>query len=296
MSINLPQHYVMQFASNIQLLLQQKVSKLRPYVMSGTHYGEQASPVDQIGLVEMQAVVDRFAPMSRVDAAVDRRWVFPLDFDLPQMIDSFDKLKLLLDPQSSYVTNAHQAANRQFDRLILAGALGTNQTGKRGATATTLPSTQKVIRTFGAAAATGYTVAKMREGKRILMSNEVDLESDPIVSPVTATQHDNLLAEAQVISTDFNDKPVLVEGKIVRFLGVDIIHCERLTLSTDGNSDRLVPMWAKSGVYLGIWEDIMTDVSQRKDIQGLPWQTYVKMSAAATRLEEKKVVQIACDE
>lgn len=296
MSINLPQHYVMQFASNIGLLLQQKQSKLRPYVMSGSHYGEQASPLDQIGAVEMQAVVDRFAPMGRVDAGVDRRWIFPNDFDLPQMIDHFDKLKLLLDPQSSYVTNAHQAANRQFDRLILAGALGTNQTGKRGATATVLPSAQKIIRTFGAASATGLTVAKMRQGKKILMAANVDLETDKLVLAATATQHDNLLAEAQVISTDFNDKPVLVEGKVVRFLGIDIVHTELVNLSTDGNSDRLVPLWSRSGMYLGVWEDIQTDVSQRKDIQGLPWQTYVKMSANATRLEEKKVVQIACDE
>ncbi len=140
------------------------------------------------------------------------------------------------------------------------------------------------------------TVAKLREAKRILMAAEVDLDSDPITCAVTAQQHDNLLAEAQIISTDFNDKPVLVEGKIMRFLGINFVHTERLALSTDGNSDRLVPIWAKSGMYLGVWNDMETDISQRKDLQSLPWQTYLKMTAGATRLEEKKLVQVACDE
>jgi hypothetical protein len=126
------------------------------------------------------------------------------------------------------------------------------------------------------------------------MANEVDLETDPLCCIITAEQHDSLLAEAQIISTDYNDKPVLVDGKINRFLGIDFIHCERL--GVDGNSYRRVPVFAKSGMYLGLWNDISTDVSQRKDLQGLPWQVYVYMTAGATRLEEEKIVEIKCDE
>jgi len=246
--------------------------------------------------VEMQPVLGRFEPIGRQDAPVDRRWVFPSDYDLNQIIDSFDKVRLLLDPKSAYVENGTYAAGRKMDDLIIAAGNGDAKTGELGATTTPLPASQKVARTFGAAAATGHTVAKLRESRRILMANEVDLESDMLVNVVTAKQHDNLLAEAQVISTDFNDKPVLVEGKVVRFLGINIVHCERLALSTDGNSDRLCPVWAKSGMHLGIWDDVMTDISQRKDLKGLPWQAYVKMIMGATRLEEKKYVQIACDE
>jgi hypothetical protein len=43
---------------------------------------------------------------------------------------------------------------------------------------------------------------------------------------------------------------------------------------------------------MGVWEDISTDVSQRKDKRSLPYQAYVKGTFGATRLEEKKVVQI----
>jgi hypothetical protein len=294
MSVNIPTHYVQQYSTNISLLLQQKGSKLRNLVMSGSHVGKQASPVDQIGSVAMQQVVGRFGSMGRVDASTDRRWVFPSDFDLPQLIDSFDKLRLLTDPSSVYVQNAVFAAGRQMDDLIIDSMFGTAKTGESGGTSTTFPAANQVAVNHGAAANTGLTVAKLREAKKLLMSYEVDLDSDPITAIVTAKQHDNLLAEAQVISTDFNDKPVMVEGKITRFLGINIVHCERL--DTDGSSYRRIPVFAKSGMYLGLWNDITTDISQRKDLQGLPWQAYVYMTAGATRLEENKIIEIKCAE
>lgn len=298
MSLNIPTHFVQQFATNVQLLLQQKGSRLRGTVSQGSYVGKQASPVDQIGAIEMQPVTGRFEAMGRVDATTDRRWVFPLDFDLPQLIDSFDKLRLLTDPKSAYVQNAVNAAGRQMDKLILAAAIGTAKTGETGSTSTTLPSGQKVAVGFGASGDVGLTVAKLREAKRLLMAADVDLEADEIFLPVGSTQHDNLLAEVQVISSDFNggDKPVLKEGKITRFLGINFIHTELAAASAQQSSgDVLLACYAKSGLHLGIWNDIVTDIAQRKDVQGLPWQAYVYMTAGATRIEEEKVVQIACN-
>lgn len=294
MSVNLPNHAVIQYATSIQLLLQQKGSKLRGSVLTGSHVGKQASPVDQYAQIEMQQVSGRFNAMNRVDATLDRRWVFPSDFDLPQLIDSYDKLRLLNDPSSSYVQNAVYAAGRQMDNLIIDSFFGTAKTGESGSTSTTFPSGNQVAVNEGASGNTGLTVAKLRKAKRLLMANEVDIENDPIYCVVTALQHDNLLAEAQVISTDFNDRPVLVDGKINRFLGINFIHCE--LLDVDGSSYRRVPVFAKSGMYLGLWNDITTDISQRKDLQGLPWQAYVYLTAGATRLEEDKVMEIKCSE
>jgi Phage capsid protein len=292
MSVNLPSLFVQQFALNVQLLLQQKGSKLRGCVMSGSHVGKQASPVDQIGSINMQPVTTRFAPMGRVDAAVDRRWVFPNDYDLPQLIDSFDKLRMLIDPTSSYVQNAVYAAGRQIDSLIVAGLTNNNQTGETAQNTIALPSGQIVGSAFGASADTGLTVAKLRQAKQILMSNNVDMEGEEFYVAVKAKQHDNLLAEAQVISSDFNGgAPVMKEGRVTRFLGINIVHTE-LVLN-NGTYDQ-VPMWTKSGSYLGVWNDITANVSQRHDLQGLPWQAYIYLTAGATRLEEKKVCNILC--
>jgi len=294
MSINLANHYAQQFATNIELLLQQKGSKLRGLVTEAPYMGEQASPVDQIGSISMQPVVGRFEPIGRVDADTDRRWVLPSDFDLNQLVDSFDKLRLLQDPTSKFVENAMNAAGRQIDDLIIDAFFGTAKTGKSGSTNTSFLAANQVAVNFGASANTGLTVAKLRQARKILMANEVEMDSDPITVVATATQMDNLLAEAQIISLDFNEKPVLMDGKIQRFLGMNFVHCERLDV--DGSSYRRIPVFAKSGMHLGLWNDIKTDVTQRKDLKGHPWQAYVYMSMGATRLEEKKIIEIKCAE
>lgn len=293
----IPLFYVEQFSSNIQLKLQQKGSVLRECVMTGAHVGSQASPVDQFGAVVANKVTGRYNPMQRVDAATDRRWAFPQDYDLPQLIDSFDKLRLLIDPMSSYVQNASNALGRAMDQEILAGLLGTNFTGNNGGTSVTMPSSQVVSVQQGAASPVNLTVAKLRAAKKILMQNyAIDFREAPeIYCAINAANHDSLLSEVQVISADFNEKPALNgDGMVQRFLGINFVHTELLTTGTDDQSgtSTAIPMWVKSGAYLGMWNDISTDISQRKDLQGLPYQAYVYGTFGATRLEEKKVVQI----
>jgi len=294
MSVNIPLHFSQQFATNIELLLQQKGSRLRGTVTEAPYVGEQASPVNQIEKVEMQRVTTRFGKMQRVDANVDRRWVLPEDDDLPQLIDTFDKLKMITDPSSAYVMNAVMAAGREFDRKIISAFFGVSKTGKSGSVNTSFPAAQQIAVAFGASGNVGLTVAKLREAKKILMAADVDLETEEIWCAVTAEQHDDLLAEAQIISTDFNDKPVLVEGRINRFLGINFKHTE--LLEVDGSSFRRIPVYVKTGMHLGLWNDIRTDIDIRKDLQGLPFQAYVYTSAGATRLQEPKVVEIKCAE
>lgn len=302
MSINLPNHFVKQYSTNVELLLQQQMSILRPLVTVGSYQGESASPVDQFDSIEMTQVTTRFAPMGRVDAAVDRRWIDPVDWELPQMIDTFDKLKLITDPQSIYVQNAVAAANRQIDRALIDAFFGDAKTGKTGSTTTSFGTTltssggNNVAVAHQAASATNLTVAKLREAKRQLMANHVDLRTDPLYCIVSSKEHDSLLQQAQIVSTDFNEKPVLVDGEVTRFLGINIVHCEEITTGTDdaAGTSNMIPVFAKSGMHLGLWNDIQTSVSVRNDISGEPWQVYTKLSLGATRLQEDKVIRVWC--
>lgn len=294
MSVNLPQHAVRQYADTIMLLLQQQGSRLRPCVTEGTYRGEQASPVDQIGSVEMQEVTTRFEEMGRVDAEMKRRWLFPASFDLPQLVDHFDLLKNLNDPKGKYVQNAVHAAGRRIDRTIIAKMLGDNKTGKDGSTTTSFDSNMAVGVQEGATVNTGMTVAKLIKARQFLLANNVDVDSDPLFCGITATENSSLLRESQVISLDYNEKPVLVAGKVMSFMGFNFIHSE-LFGETLVSGDKVLPFWAKSGVHLGLWEDVRTDVSQRNDLKGLPWQVYVYLTLDACRLEEGKVGKITCD-
>lgn len=298
MSVNVATFYAQQYAKVLNQLVQQSGSRLRGTVTEQTYIGKAGSPVEQVGAIAMQPVSSRYAPMGRVDAATDRRWVYPSDFDLPQLLDNFDKLRLLIDPKSKFVQNAIDAAGRQIDDLIISAMFGTAKTGETGQNSITVPSGQIVSVQQGAAAPTGLTVAKIREAKRILLANEaIRMDSPDLYCVAGAKQLDNLLAEAQVVSTDFNNEggaPVLKDGVITRFLGINFIHSERLPSGTDdqaGTSTK-VAIYQKDGMHLGLWNDITTDISQRKDLQSLPWQAYVYMTAGATRLEEKRLVQV----
>jgi galactitol-specific phosphotransferase system IIB component len=292
MSANLPTHFVQQYSTNIQLLLQTKGGKFGQHVMRETHHGKAATPVDQFGAVEMQPVTSRFAPMGRVDAATDRRWVYPSDYDLPQQIDSFDKLKMITDPSSMYVQNAVNAALRQQDRLILAAFTGTAKTGETGATSTIFTAANEVDVAVGGSNSK-LNVAKIKAVKELMEANNVDFETEEVFIGITAADHASLLNEIQVISSDFNSgAPILQQGRVIEFLGFKLVQSQLVETVLAGTNEVTLPVWCKSGMHLGTWDEMKTDVSQRKDLQGLPWQVYLTMSAGATRLEENKVYAI----
>lgn len=293
MSVNLPTHYVMQFSTNVNLLLQQKGSKLRGAVTSGSYVGKQASPVDQFGSIEAQRVTSRFAPMGRVDAPTDRRWVYPVDYDLPQLIDQFDKLRMITDPESTYVTNAVLAMGRKMDYEICTAFTGTAKTGEQGATSTSFTAGNEVDVAEGGSNSK-LNVAKIKAVKKLMMANHIDFDSEEAFIGITAADHAALLDEIQIISSDFNGggKPVLKDGKVDEFLGFKFIHCELIETALAGTNEVTLPVWVKSGMHLGIWNDIQSSVSKRNDLQGEPWQAYVIGTFGATRLEENKVYAI----
>ncbi len=292
MSVNLPTHYVQSYSSNLALLLQTQGGKFRAAVTNGGYVGSAASPVDQFGGIEFQPVTSRFAPMGRVDAATDRRWVYPLDYDLPQLIDSFDKLRLISDPESIYVQNAVKAAGRRFDSTILAAFQATAKTGVAGGTSTSFTAANEVDVATGGANSK-LNVAKLKAVKKLMEANSVDFEMEEAYIGITAADHAALLDEIQIIHSDFNGgAPILVKGKITEFMGFKFIQSELVETVCAGTNEVNLPVWVKSGMHLGVWDDLHSSVSVRNDLQGEPWQLYSKLTCGATRLEENKVYNI----
>ena len=302
---NVPEHYYTEYARNIQHLLQQRQSKFSALVDYGTHSGEKASPVDQIGSGEMQDITTRFAPMGRIDLPAARRWVFPVFSDFPQLLDSFDALKLLTDPKSKYVEAAHMAGHRRKDRHIIGGFFADAKTGVAAAgtesfgTGLTTDATpgQNVSVSVGGTTS-GMNAAKLKEGLRRLEEAEVDTEVEQPYCGLTSKQHTNLLNEIEIVSMDFNNKAVLVDGKVKRWLGIEFVRSQLLQTGTDNaaGTSRMCPLWVKNGMHYGDWEALTTKISERNDLQGIPWQAYVKLGGGATRLELQRVVRIWCRE
>lgn len=293
MSFNVTTHFVQQYTTNVQLLLQQKGSKLREAVTIGSYTGKAAKAVEQVGAVTAQKRTIRHGDTPLISTPADARWVFPTDYEWADLIDDQDKLRMLIDPTSSYATNGAYALGRAMDDEIITSFFGDSKTGENGSTTTSFPAGQQVAVNVGAASATGLNIAKLRAAKKILLANEVDVDNEQLFAVITAEQHDDLLNEAQAVSLDYNTRPVLVDGRITAFMGFNFIHCERL--GVDGSSYRRVPVFAKSGVHLGMWNDINTMISERAD-KGYATQVYVKGTFGATRTEEGKVVEIKCAE
>ena len=298
MSVNIPNHFVTQYTTNVAHLLQIQGGKMRALVGEDTHEGESAVPVDQYGSVEMQEVTTRFGPMPRVDAATDRRWVYPTDYNLPQMVDTFDKLRLMVDPQGPLAQAAIKAAGRKIDTIIADAFYADAKTGKAGGTTTSFDTTNhRVDAAVGAASDTGLNVDKILRAIRLMEDNDVDTEMEMPCMMITPQQHEDLKRQTQVINSDYftdNAKPVFAgDGRIKEFAGVKIV-VSRLTPSNA--SYRLVPMWVKSGMHLGTWSDVKARVDPRPDIEGVPYQLSTTLTMGATRIEEGRVIQIECTE
>ena len=295
MSETLTKLYITQFSAILMLKLQQRQSKLRGRVMEGAHEGKQASPIQYIGAIQMQAPTGKFAPLSRQDVDFTRRWVFPVDKEAVQMIDAFDKLKLISDPTAQYSDVAAAAVAREWDDRLIAAAFATAQIGADAgglSTETFSTASWQIASTFGSSAASGVTVAKMIEAKRVMRKAQVDVDNESLTWITNSQGESDLLNQVQVVSTDFvGDRPVLAEGKVTRFMGFDIIYSERLSSASSVRSNIA---FVKSGLYLGIWKDVVNDVTQRKDLSSQPWQLYTAMSCGATRLEPGRLLQVQC--
>jgi hypothetical protein len=308
MSFSVNTAFVQQYSTNIAMLLQQQGSRLRSAVMVQPFVGKAASPVEQFGAVNPVRNQGRHSRTPLISTPQDKRWVYPADYDWADLIDDQDKLRMLIDPSGAYTQGGVNAMGRAMDDEIISGFFNSNNTGENGTTATGLLSaynsgSQVVSASTGAASNTGLNIAKLRAAKKLLLAAEVDVDNDPLFMAITATQHDNLLNEAQAISTEYNDKPVLVSGRIQSFMGFNFIHSERIPGGASfaaGNNPAIstggqywVPFWAKSGVCLGMWQDVKTSVDKRSDLRNA-WQVYVTGTYGATRLEEKRCGYIAC--
>ncbi len=296
MSENLFQLFTTQFSTNLELKLQQAGSKLRRHVDEGFHVGKMASPINQVGAISLKAPAGRFAPKNRTDAEFTRRWVFPNDGEIDQLIDSFDELKTIVDPKSKYVQNASNAVGRGWDDTITAAAFGINYTGQdaNGLVQETFNTDlYQILDTFGAGATSvGATVTKLIEAKRIFRHNHVDIEVDPLTWVIGSQQEADLAKLAQVTSRDFNDHPVMVDGRIARVFGFDIEVMERLPCTSAGLRQTL--LFCKSGLYLGMWKETTNRVSIRNDLSGEPYDLYTSASFGATRTQPGKVLQLLC--
>ena len=290
MSTQITTAFVEQYSANVTMLAQQMGSVLRSAVDVETIKGKNAF-FDQIGSVTAQVRSSRHGSTPQLDTPHSRRRVSLADYEWADLIDDLDKVRMLIDPTSAYAKAAAAAMGRAMDDVIIAALGGSADTGVAGGTAVALPSTQKVS-TSAQADGSGLTIAKLRSAKYILDSNDVD-PSTPRYIVVSPKQIQDLLATTEVTSSDFNTVRALATGTLDSFLGFKFLASNRLALAN--TDDRLVYAFTADAIKLAIGKDVTARIDERAD-KSYATQVYYSMAIGATRMEEKKVVEIPCDE
>jgi hypothetical protein len=285
---------VQQYRSSVYHLVQQKGSKLRKACRVESVTGKNAY-FDQIGATAARLRTSRHSDTPRMDTPHSRRRVSLADYDWADLIDNEDQVRLLMDPASMYAQAAMYAMGRAMDDVIIAAADGTAYTGENGSTATPFDSNMIVdvqVRWPGVSAADcGLNVAKLMEAAKLLGANNVDPDEERWCV-VNSRQIKSLLMDTRVASHDYNTIKPLYDGQIVRYMGFNLISCERI--GTDSNGDDKVLFWAGNGMLLAVGKDITGRISDRPD-KNYATQVFSSMSIGATRMEEARVGYIECD-
>lgn len=291
MSFDITPAFVQEYKATVTMLLQQRGAKLRRHVLEEGFSGKSAKAVEQIGPVSARKKTSRHGDTPLISTPHDSRWISPVSYEWADLIDRADRARMSTDPTSAYAINGAMALGRSWDDEIIKGFFAPARTGEDGNVSKAFPASQAVAVDIGAGSATGLNVAKLRAAKKLMMKNEVDFDIEPVVMAITAEQSDDLLADIQATSRDYTPDYALKDGKIERFMGIDFVHSERLPLDSDGY--RRNPVWARSGMKSGMWQDLTVKMTERPD-KSYAIQVYVEGTFGAVRLEEGKVVEIKC--
>jgi hypothetical protein len=284
--------FVQQYKANVQLKLQQMGSRLRSAVTVDTYMGKGAKAVEQVGPVEAVVRSTRHGDTPLIHTPHDARWVHPKDYEWADLVDDQDKLRMLIDPQSPYARNAAVALGRSIDRAIIT-AMDSDTAAKTGEDGDVNTAFEAGGGTIVAAGGSGMSVAKLRAAKLALMNADVDVDNEDLFIAIKGKEHDELLQDTLAVNLDYTNKPVLVEGRIFQFMGFNFIHTQLLGDDPDAAGTTRCPCWARSGVHLGMWNDINVKISERAD-KSYSTQVYAKATFGATRIEEGKCVEIEC--
>jgi len=302
-----------QYRSNILLLSQQKMSYLRATcqeesVVGRTFYGER------IGATAGQDIEERHGDTPLISTPHSRRRGSMVDWDWSDRIDEMDKIKMIIDPQSTYVQNAIAAANRRIDKHVYGALGGAAAAGQSGGTTINnydagecrLVDADGTVATAGSnhtlvATETALTIAKLLTCKQLLDEGDIDPERQRhlATNPYNINQ---MLNTTEVKNADYNTVKALAQGQINTFMAFNFIMLQNYQDAIKGHlvdspietADTAVECyaWAQGAVKLGVGKEIQTSVdilpTKRYSVQ-----VYMRHSFGAVRVEGPAVVEIS---
>ena len=310
MSYNVPASFQSKYQNNVEMVLNQQ----KPLLLDCVDVTDDASAdkikvKDLVGYTQPSATSERHGDTKYSNTPHDGVWLGkPDELYYAELTDNADKLGTAIDLEGAYTMSGAGTVNRSIDMRILEGGYRSIVSGKDGTIVTPFPAGLIIPVTVGGAAGPQrLNVPKVRAAKLQLDQQFVDGAEKRFMT-LTAIQADDLLAEVQATSRDF-EKAFAVKyndtGGLSGLLGFNIIQIELSNpmmvsadgqlnipqLSLDASNYRKNLFWAKSGIKLNFWQRLRTSIDKIPSKQ-LSVQTWAGTTCSATRTQAGKVGMI----
>lgn len=283
------------FSDSLEMLSQQRGSKFRSFCRTDNAKGSKTHRMlSQIQPVDVSLRTNRAETIDNTAVIFDGRQVNHKRYHFDTVVDDIDLIQTDISPEGPIVQSAVASMGRQIDTDFLAAFFGTALTGEAGGTSTSFTAANQVAVTVGGGGSnTGLNIAKMRSAQQILMDNDVDIDFEKPIMGISPKGHNDLLALTQVVSTDFNTRPILgTDGMVREFMGFRIVISTIVDDTLNGSSHVRAPVWVPSGMGCAIWKDITGNMRELPNFKGNPTKVEAEMQMGFTRLEEAKCVEI----
>ncbi len=290
MTVTIDQSFIKGYGSGVEMLAQQKVSKLIGLVRKEMKSGEIVffnRLEEGGGMTEITARRDGAAFSDEIHS---RRGVVSKIFTKKLGIDKIDEFKTDINFRSNYQESLSAVLGRKMDDIIIEAAMGTALTGKEGAGTQALPSGQLVAKTFGAT--DGMTVEKLIEINRLFEAAEIDASEKKYLI-LGAKAKAQLLNQTAVTSSDYNSIKALVQGQINTFMGFEFVDSQRLGDNPDGDS--YVLAITEKALIVNMPTPVSVRIDENIDLNYL-WQLQGFLNMGAVRMDDERVVSCAYDD
>lgn len=298
MTFSIDQALVTQFSDMVYAQSQQMESFLSPVAETIQVTGKDYA-VERLDKVEAIEVTERHADTVAQDITHSRRQLAMREFRTTILLDDFDDVSTLIDPQRAYAKHIAAAMNRQKDRIIAAAAFADVKTGRNFGTTTTFANDDGLTVLASVGSTTGLNYDKLLEAQENFINNNVGINSyEDMYVIVTGEQNTNLMNETELTSGDFTREYAVEKGKVINAAGMKVIHVSgtdsQPILSKSGN-DRSCIAVATDGICFGVSKDMTLTINQRPDKNNLI-QLQACMYIGAVRKDGRKVQKIITTE
>ncbi len=282
MAITIDSAFVEEYSNQVIHLSQQGVARLRPHVKEVALMGESYN-FEILASVDMALKGGRRVVTAYTDDTWTRRVAQSVPYINTMTVESEDKVKMIVDPESNYAKAQGMAIKRQYDDLLIAAATGTALDGDGAANA--FPAGQVIG--DGTAAISFDYVTQVQE---LFMSNEIDMDMGKVFV-VGPTQVRQLMQLTQATSADYVSAQALQQlsstGIVPNWMGFTWVMSNRLLAPGVGEISCLA--FTPEALGLAVSQDLMVRIGE-DPAHSYMTQVFCQMTAGAVRIQDEHIV------